>query len=407
MGKRRATIAYKRGGANVNDGKKVDLGILGGGQLARMLLQAASALGLDVAVMENEADSPAGRLTQHEIVGAWDDEGALARLAASTSRVVLENEFVPSRSLSFLESRGVVVTPHAQALALGQDKLHQKTCLRAAGLPTPAFMSVETAQDVYDAARDLGWPLVLKRRRNGYDGYGNRTLYGRDDVAAAVAQLRGPDTRPTAERALLVEAYVPFVQELAVMVVRSRAGRDVRSYPVVETVQQNHICRLVHAPAHVTMKIMDEAGRLAREAVAAIGLAGVAGVEMFVAAEGAVLLNEVAPRVHNSGHYTIEACVTSQFENAVRAAVGLPLGTVALSTPAACMVNVLGAETPPSPEEARAALNDALAVDGAHVHVYGKRSSRPGRKMGHVTALGHDRDAAMATALRAAELLRL
>ncbi len=391
----------------MNDGKRVDLGILGGGQLARMLLQAATALGLEVAVMENEADSPAGRLTQHEIVGAWDDEEALARLASLTSRVVLENEFVPARSLSFLERRGVVATPNAVALELVQDKLRQKTRLGASGLPVAPFGPVQTAEDVYAAARDLGWPLVLKRRRNGYDGYGNRTLRGPDDVNAAMAHLRGPDDRPEAERALMVEAYVPFVQELAVMVVRSREGHTMRAYPVVETIQRDHICRTVHAPARIAASAMAEADRLAREAVAAVGLDGVAGVEMFVTAAGAILLNEIAPRVHNSGHYTIEACVTSQFENAVRAAVGLPLGDGALLTPAACMVNVLGMETPPSPDEARAALNEALAVDGAHIHVYGKRRSRPGRKMGHVTALGHERDAAAATAMRAADFLRL
>jgi len=379
---------------------RVGLGILGGGQLARMLLQAATSLGLDVAVMEGASDSPAGRLARHEIVGGWDDDAALRRLATVAPVVTLENEFVPARSLYLLEELGVVVVPGSAALAAAQDKLHQKARLDGAGLPVPPFMPVDDAADVLRAARELGWPLLLKRRRNGYDGYGNRVLRGPDDVAPAVAALRGtPDpARPEAERALMVEGYVRFARELAVMVVRSRTS-DFVTYPVVETVQRDGICHHVYASANVAPEVAARATEIARAAVVALGLEGICGVELFLAEDGALTVNELAPRVHNSGHYTIEACVTSQFENAVRAALGLPLGATELLASAATMVNLLGA--PDSPAEPRG-LAEALAVPGAHVHLYGKRGSRPGRKMGHVTALGATRADATAIATRAA-----
>ncbi len=382
---------------------RVDLGILGGGQLARMLGGAATALGLDVAIMEQAADSPAGRLTRHEIVGASDDEMALRRLAKVAPVITLENEFVPARSLYLLESYGATVVPGPAPLAVVQDKLHQRARLDEAGLPVPAFRPVAEPCDVLRAADDLGWPLLLKRRRNGYDGYGNRTLYGPDDVEPAFAALCGPEERPAAERALLVEEYVDFERELAVMVARGLDG-ETRLYPVVETVQRNHICHHVYAPAGVAPGVIERASSMARSAAEAVGLYGMVGVELFLRADGGVLVNELAPRVHNSGHYSIEGCVTSQFENALRAALGLPLGETALRAPAAVMVNLLGTRDAPGRPDGLAA---ALAVPGAHVHIYGKRRSRPGRKMGHVTALGATVDEAMQTALRAAACITI
>jgi len=404
--------------ADVGDVGKADLGILGGGQLARMLLQAATALGLDVAVMEQAADSPAGRLTRHEVVGAWDDEAALRRLADLTRTVILENEFVPARSLYLLEGWGVTVVPDRTALAVTQDKLHQKARLDEAGLPLPPFRPVGGADDIREAAHDWGWPLLLKRRRNGYDGYGNRVVRGPSAIDEAMAALQGSVHRPAAERALLVEAYVPFERELAVMVARGQgqtsamvsgneadegaAEAGVRLYPVVETIQRDGVCHQVRAPAALPDDVAARAASLARAAVEALGLRGVAGVELFLSADGALTINELAPRVHNSGHYTIEACGASQFENAVRAALGWPLGNTSMIAPAAAMVNLLGA--PDSPARVQG-LEHALAAPGAHVHLYGKRQSRPGRKMGHVTALGATPDEAMATASEAAARL--
>ncbi|MDE3228398.1 MAG: 5-(carboxyamino)imidazole ribonucleotide synthase, partial [Chloroflexota bacterium] len=352
------------------------LGILGGGQLARMTAEAAARLGVEVAIMEKEANSPAGRIAAREVVGGWLDTARLAELAEGALAVTLENEFVDVAALEWLEGRGVPVYPGSRTLALIQDKYEQKRFMRAAGVPTPDFAPVVSVEDVTRAAADWGWPLMLKGRRNSYDGYGNATLRGPDDIAPALARLGFP------ERALYVERWAPFTRELAVIVARGRDGAMV-VYPTVETVQRDHICHIVRAPAPAGGVTARRAGELAQAAVEAIGGVGVFGVEFFELADGAVLYNEIAPRPHNTGHYTIEGCETSQFENHARAALGLPLGGAGMLAPAAVMVNALGVRDAPA-----VARGMALAIPGAHVHVYGKLVSRIGRKMGHVTALG-------------------
>jgi 5-(carboxyamino)imidazole ribonucleotide synthase len=374
------------------------IGILGGGQLAQMLAQAAISLGMSTAIFERQPDSPASRLTQHSVVGAWDDPAALEAFAALAPVVTLENEFVDAGVLATLEARGVVVRPGAATLALVQDKLLQKQRMAARGIAVPPFLPLSTPADVERAARELGWPLVLKARRDGYDGRGNATVRGPAEIPAAWQRLGGD-----AGRALYVEAWVPFQAELAVMVARGATG-EVRSYPVVQTEQQNHICHRVLAPAPLPQATTERALSLARAAVEAVDGVGIFGVELFLVERGEIVYNEMAPRPHNSGHYTIEACATSQFENHLRAALGLPLGSTAMRTPAAVMVNLLGRGS-----GGGALLGDgaALAVEGAHLHLYGKRALQPGRKMGHVTALGATLDEALATAERAAALVAL
>lgn len=369
------------------------LGIFGGGQLAQMLTQAAISLGVETVIFERSADSPAGRLTHTELVGAWEDPALLATFAQQSDLITLENEFVDAALLAHLEAQGKPVFPSAATLALVQDKLLQKECLRAAGLRVPAFRQVDSPADVHAAAQDLGWPLLLKARRNGYDGYGNATLRTPDDVAPAWERLtRGGSS-------LLVEAFVPFVRELAVMVVRGRDG-ETRAYPVVETVQHHHICHIVRAPAAISVAEANEATALAVAAVEAVQGVGIFGVELFALADGHILFNEMAPRPHNSGHYTIEACVASQFENHLRAVLGWPLAPTDLRTPAAVMVNLLGRRNGPVGREA---LRAALAIPGAHIHLYGKREARVGRKMGHITVLGPSLAEAEALALQAAD----
>jgi 5-(carboxyamino)imidazole ribonucleotide synthase len=372
------------------------IAILGGGQLARMTAEAAARLGIEVAILEREANSPAGRIAARELVGAWDDRDALAALAEGALAVTLENEFVDVPALEWLAARGTPVFPTPATLATVQDKLAQKRFMRAAGIPVPEFAEVTQHDDILRAGAEWGWPLVLKARRNGYDGYGNATLRGPGDVADACAWLGWP------ARALLVEAWVPFERELAVMVARGRGGACA-VYPVVETVQRDHICHLVRAPAPIAPAVAASAAAIAERAVAAIGGIGVFGIELFATAD-AVLYNEIAPRPHNSGHYSLEGCVTSQFENHLRAVLGLPLGATELVASAAVMVNLLGTRTGPARAEGLAA---ALAVPGAQVHLYGKLASRPGRKMGHVTALGATLAESEARAQRAAAALRI
>ncbi len=377
------------------------VGILGGGQLARMTVAAAISLGIDVAIFEREADSPAGRLTNAETVGPWEDAALRARFAAGCDVITLESEFVDPALLAEIAAAGTPVRPGAAVLGLVGDKLRQKETFAAAALPLPPFRAVASQEEVLRAAEEWGWPIVLKARRLSYDGYGNATVRGPEGLAAAWERLGAPG------RALYAEAWVPFRRELAVMVARSVGGAIV-TYPVVETVQaaEAHICRIVRAPAPVTAAVITRATAIARRAVAAVEAVGVVGVELFEREDGMILLNEIAPRPHNSGHYTIEGCVTSQFENHLRAILDLPLGATDLVAPAAVMVNILGERDAPVEATPRG-LPAALAVPGAHVHLYSKRRSRPGRKMGHVTALGPDIAAAEGAAARAAALIRL
>jgi len=342
------------------------LGILGGGQLGRMTLQAASVLGVDVVVGERFGDSPTARLTSHSVVFeyGWEDERALDELARLAPVVTLENEFVDAQVLRGLERRGCSVWPNPRCVATVQDKLLQKEALARAELPVPRFTS--------DLARleELGWPVMLKARRDGYDGRGNILLHSEAELSEAAQALGRP---------AYAEAFVPFERQLAVLVVRGIDGTIV-SYPTVETRQdqQLHICREVLAPADIPNEVSEQAQSIAIAAVQAVNGVGAFGVELFLLEEGEVLINELAPRPHNSGHYTIEACMTSQFSNHVRAVLGLPLGETTMRARAAAMVNLLGCV----PD-----LHEALKVPDTFVHLYGK-VERPGRKVGHVTALG-------------------
>ena len=374
------------------------LGILGGGQLGRMTLQAASRLGIDVVIAERFSNSPAARLTSHSVVfeHGWDDPSALEQLARLTQVVTLESEFVDWRALQRLEQMGVAVRPAAVCVGVVQDKLLQKQALARAELPVPNFVQIADPEGLVRAGEDIGWPLMLKARRDGYDGHGNVVVRSRDEAAEACRDLGWP------ERQLFAEALLEFECELACLVVRGLDGKIVQ-YPVVQTIQDPrlHICREVLAPAPVDADMANQAVEVARGAVEAVDGIGAFGVEMFLLGDGQVLVNELAPRPHNSAHYTIEACWTSQFENHVRAVLGLPLGDPALRAPAAVMVNLLGETFEPVCIEA------ALAEPCAFVHLYGKAENRPGRKMGHITAVAETLEEARQRAQSAAARVSL
>lgn len=379
------------------------LGIIGGGQLARMTAQAAVQLGCEVAILERSAGSPAAAVTTHCLVGDWNDAAWLARLAALSDVVTLENEFVDAEGLRVTEGMGARVFPRAATLGLVQDKWAQKQAFAAAGLPVARFAAVEREGDLMGVGADFGWPLVLKARRNGYDGKGNWLVRSAGEIGEGWERLGGNRLGENngEGRGLYVEAFCPYAAELAVMIVRGADGAVV-DYPVVETVQHNHICHVVKAPGAMPEEVRRAAAGIGRAAVEAVDGVGAFGVEMFLMPGGEILINEIAPRVHNSGHYTIEGCVCSQFENHVRAVMGWPLGSTALRAPAAVMVNLLGAGKGSGRPRG---LEQALAVPGAHVHIYGKALSGAGRKMGHVTALGNSPEEAAATAQRAAALM--
>jgi 5-(carboxyamino)imidazole ribonucleotide synthase len=377
------------------------LGILGGGQLGRMTLQSASRLGIDVVIAERTSRSPAARLTDTSVVfqAGWGDEEALRDLARLAPIVTLENEFVDAMVLERLQALGCSVRPAPGCVGVVQDKLRQKQALAAAELPVPNFRPVSAPEDLGRLGKELGWPLMLKARRDGYDGRGNTLVRSPRDADAACERLGWPD------RTLLAEAWVNFERELAVLVVRALDG-SVVSYPVVETRQdpELHVCREVLAPAAVEPAVAERATYVARAAIDAVGGVGAFGVELFLLRGGQVCVNELAPRPHNSAHYTIEACWTSQFENHVRAVLELGLGDTSLRAPAAAMVNLLGSG---AGVVAHDDLGAALRVPGACVHLYGKGENRLGRKLGHVTAVGSSVDEALQRARAAAACLHL
>jgi 5-(carboxyamino)imidazole ribonucleotide synthase len=381
-------------GAGPAGARAFDVGIAGAGQLARMTCLAAWPLGIRVAVLGSPGE-PAAPMAAGLVEGDWRDAEAVRALGARVGVVTLENEFVDAAALASVQAAGTPVRPDPSSLGQVQDKALQKELLRGAGLPTAAFLVVEKPRELAAAGRDLGWPLMLKARRLGYDGYGNATCADEEEARAAMARL-------DAGEGVLVEAMVGFEKELAAMVARAPSGAEA-CYPVVETVQRDHVCHEVVAPAPIAPDARARARDVSLAAARAARGAGVTGVEMFLSPAGEVLVNELAPRPHNSGHFTIEACETSQFENHLRGVLDMPLGDVRMRSPAAAMVNLLGSSAGPARPDTAA----ALAVEGAHLHLYDKAEVRPGRKMGHVTALAGDPATALAIARRAAAAVAL
>ncbi|MCB0719997.1 MAG: 5-(carboxyamino)imidazole ribonucleotide synthase [Bacteroidetes bacterium] len=365
------------------------LGVLGGGQLSKMTASAAANFGCEVVVIEREADFPANSVDAHSIVGDWNDPVNLLKLAELVDVMTLENEFVSTEAMAVLVDRGVKIWPTPDTMRLVRDKFRQKTEFSKAGLEVARFAEASTK----DAVLEFGFPCVLKRRFGGYDGKGNATIRDASELDAAWNQLDGDSG------GLYVEDFCDFDRELAIIVTRGIDGKAVR-YPVVETINKDHICHVTKAPADVPDHFKKEVADIAERAVAAIGGVGSFGLETFLTRDGRILVNEIAPRVHNTGHYTIEACVCSQFENHVRAVLGWPLGSTELVAPAAVMVNLLGDA---AGSGAPKGMEQALAVPGAHIHIYGKTVSRPGRKMGHITALGKTVDEALSVASEAAD----
>jgi phosphoribosylaminoimidazole carboxylase len=352
------------------------IGILGGGQLGRMLAFAAHRLGMRVAVLDPDPDAPAGQVADRHVVGDFRDPDRVRELAQGCDVVTIEIEHVDAQTLGVLEQEGVRVQPAPQTIRLIQDKFAQKQHFTARGIPVARFRDTPDLDAVRAAAAELGLPMLVKSRRLAYDGRGNVVITDLENLEKALEAL------PTQD--LYAEQWVPFEKELAVMVARGLDG-TVIDYPVVETIQRDNICHTVIAPAQISEAAHSAAREIARQTVSALDGAGVFGVELFLLPDGQVLLNEVAPRPHNSGHYTIEACVTSQFEQHIRAVLDLPLGDPSLRVGAAIMMNVLGKETL---EETLKPIDAALAVNGANIHWYGKRDARPKRKMGHITITG-------------------
>ncbi|XP_006457585.1 hypothetical protein AGABI2DRAFT_230061, partial [Agaricus bisporus var. bisporus H97] len=363
------------------------VGILGGGQLGRMLAASASLLNIKIIILDTGEHAPAKQISAptashlSHIDGSFADPEKIRELASKVDVLTVEIEHVDADALQQIEaSTNVEIHPSPSTIKIIQDKFRQKEHLSAHGAPVSQFLGVENTRESLLAAGDaLGYPFMLKSRTLAYDGRGNFAVKNASQVEDAIAALGG--------RPLYAEKWVPFMKEIAVMVVRATHGYVV-SYPVVETVHKDNICHLVFAPLRGRDATLEARARtVAEQAVRSFSGAGIFGVEMFLMENGDIYINEIAPRPHNSGHYTIEACETSQYENHLRAILSLPLGSTAMKVPSAVMMNLIGRSS--SIEEVETLVQTALTVPGAAVHLYGKSECRKGRKMGHITIVAN------------------
>jgi 5-(carboxyamino)imidazole ribonucleotide synthase len=340
------------------------IGILGGGQLGRMLVLAGSPLGLGFKILDPSSDAVAGHLAPL-LSEDINDVPALLWFSKNLDVVTYEWENVPAQSAKYLAER-VPVFPPPRALEVSSDRLKEKSFFRENGVPTPDFAPVGTRAELDMAVKEIGLPAVLKTRKFGYDGKGQYVLKTQRDVEKAWEKLGGVP--------LILESFVPFEREVSILAVRGRDGQK-RFYPLVENHHEGGILRLSMAPApNWNAQLQGDAEKFASKLLDKLDYVGVMALELFQIGER-LLANEIAPRVHNSGHWTIEGSDCSQFENHLRAIAGLPLGSTAMKTPHAAMVNLIGVLPP---------LCDVLKIEGAHAHYYGKEV-KPGRKVGHIT----------------------
>jgi 5-(carboxyamino)imidazole ribonucleotide synthase len=421
---------------NINSVQTIHrVGVIGGGQLAWMMGNAAAKLGVKLIIQTPNANDPAAKVAADIVLASIDDAVATAELANRCEAITFENEFINLEALSTLEKQGVIFRPSLSALSPLLDKYHQRCYLRDLGLPTPKFWDFSTINrldnstvteinqlpitntdftDYTDYTDDnddrlireireirlicvsqlpISFPVVLKARRHGYDGQGTFIIKDEASLKSILAKL--------GNQPLLLEEFVPFERELAIIAARSVTG-EVAIYPLVETQQENQVCRRVIAPADVSLEVVKQAETIAHSLLNSLQAVGIFGIELFLTKDDQVLVNEIAPRTHNSGHFTIDACETSQFEQHLRAVCQLPLGKTSLNCDSAIMVNLLGYE---NTESDYLAKREKLAqINGAYVHWYGKTASRVGRKLGHLTVVqngelgGDRRNSAMAIA---------
>lgn len=352
------------------------IGVLGGGQLGRMMAEASHRLGVKVIVLDPLGkESPGGQVAYDAIEGSFRDEAKIFELADKCELLTAEIEHINCDSLDkVIEDKKMQVQPAPETIRRIQDKYLQKVHLQKFGIPLPEFIQVDNLEQAYEAGRKFGYPYMLKSRRMAYDGKGNAVVADQNSVVEACAKLGNTD--------LYAEKWAPFLKELAVMVVRT--DDEVRSYPVVETIQKDNICHIVIAPAiGVSQLAMERTSKIASDAIRHIGDGrGIFGVELFLMENDEVLLNEIAPRPHNSGHYTMEGCETDQFENHLRAVANLPLGSCEMRTKHAVMLNILGTG---NMKESTDIMDLGRTIPGCGLHWYGKKASSKGRKLAHVT----------------------
>jgi 5-(carboxyamino)imidazole ribonucleotide synthase len=354
------------------------LGVVGGGQLGRMLGEAAGPLGVDVVVSDPTDPAPAAPVVADHLVGDFDDPETFRALAERVDYLTFEIELAdPDLLARISEETDTPVHPHPETLSLIEDKLVQKRHMAEAGIPVPEFRAVDSVAELRDALEELGYPAMLKARTGGYDGRGNVAIHGPDEVEDAFEAVGG---------AAMVEAFVDYERELAVMA--CQGDGEVDTFPVTETIHEAEILRETVSPARTDEAVREHAREVALDVLEELSGRGVFGIELFETSDGEILLNEIAPRPHNSGHWTIEGCVTSQFEQHIRGVLGWPLGSTERRAPTVS-ANVLG-----DVEERQPAtlynVDRVLSTDGCNLHWYGKDEVYNLRKMGHITRIGAD-----------------
>jgi 5-(carboxyamino)imidazole ribonucleotide synthase len=372
------------------------VGIIGGGQLGKMIAHEARRMSFRVIVLDPTEGCPASRVADEQIVADFKDESAIIKLAEKCDVLTYEIELANSAALRQLEERKYPVRPAPETLRIIQNKFRQKSFLKEHGIPVADFELVKSREHLQELCRKFGLPAMLKTTEDSYDGRGNFVIKTEDDVSKAYDYFLGRET--------MLEKFVPFSKEVSIMVARNPSGQ-VESFPVAENIHKNSILDTTIAPAKVSPGVEQKAKKVAKKTMEVLHGAGIFGIEMFVTKKGDVMINEIAPRVHNSGHYTNEACSVSQFEQHLRAVLDLPLARPELLSPAA-MINILG---PDGFEGAYAVtgLKEMMVVPGAALYIYGKKVSKPRRKLGHITATGRTAQEALARARRARNAIKL
>ncbi|MCL2573336.1 MAG: 5-(carboxyamino)imidazole ribonucleotide synthase [Defluviitaleaceae bacterium] len=374
------------------------IGIIGGGQLGKMMILEAKKMGFYVSILDPDPNCPAHTLVDNHIVAGLKDREGILKLAEISDIVTYEIEHINVDALFEVEKSGKPVYPTPQSLKIIQDKLTQKQALLDGGVAAPDFMIVETIADIVKAGEKFGYPMMLKARLGGYDGRGNFKVNSAEQAEEAFDTLNGKEVP------LMIDKFVNFDMEISVLACRAKDG-EIAIYPVAQNEHREEVLFETRVPANIDVATSDAAMEVARKVMEVFGGVGMFCVEMFVEKSGEVLVNEIAPRPHNSGHYTIEGCCSSQFDNHVRAVCGLPLGNTSLIKPSV-MRNILGEHGHDGPAFVQGA-EDVLKISGASLHIYGKQETKAKRKMGHITVIDDSLENAVAKAAKAHDSLKM
>src|ERR687892_2806061 len=374
----------------------ISIGIIGGGQLGKMIAQEAKRMSFRVIILDPSPDSPASSVSDECIIADFKDGDAITTLANKSDVLTYEIELANSDILENLSSKNFIVHPSPQTLRIIQNKFRQKTFLRDHGIPVAQFDLVKSQKDLSNLCNRFGYPSILKVCENSYDGRGNFIIRSANNIHEYYEYL--------SERQCMVEKFISYEKEISVMIARNSSGQ-VSSFPIAENIHRNSILDTTIVPARISHNAIAKAEELAEKTMQALKGSGIFGIEMFLTRDEDVLINEIAPRPHNSGHYSIEACSISQFEQHLRAILDLPLSRPQLLSPAV-MVNILGSPNCNGPYRIKG-LRGLFSIPGSKLHLYGKETSKPNRKLGHITVTAKGAGAALSRAKKARESLTL